>query len=158
MKTIKLYNGVEMPQMGYGVFQVSPEECERCVSDALEVGYRMIDTAQAYQNEEGVGRAWKKSGIRREDMFLVSKIWFTNYGYEQAKASIVVSSEDADNVDYYSDHFKGTLAAILGMTGAWAQMPQPRSTRPISIISAMGVIGCITSHSNTPAPDRNIVL
>ena len=88
MQTIKLNNGVEMPQMGYGVFQVSPEECERCVSDALEVGYRMIDTAQAYQNEEGVGRAWKKSGIRREDMFLVSKIWFTNYGYEQAKASI----------------------------------------------------------------------
>ena len=88
MQTIKLNNGVEMPQMGYGVFQVSPEECERCVSDALEVGYRMIDTAQAYQNEEGVGNAWKKSGIRREDLFLVSKIWFTNYGYEQAKASI----------------------------------------------------------------------
>ena len=77
MQTIKLNNGVEMPQMGYGVFQVSPEECERCVSDALEVGYRMIDTAQAYQNEEGVGNAWKKSGIRREDLFLVSKIWFT---------------------------------------------------------------------------------
>ena len=88
MQTIKLNNGVEMPQMGYGVFQVSPEECERCVSNALEVGYRMIDTAQAYQNEEGVGNAWKKSGIRREDLFLVSKIWFTNYGYEQAKASI----------------------------------------------------------------------
>ena len=88
MQTVKLNNGVEMPQMGYGVFQVSPEECERCVSDALEVGYRMIDTAQAYQNEEGVGRAWKKSGVRREDLFLVSKIWFTNYGYERAKASI----------------------------------------------------------------------
>lgn len=57
MQTVKLNNGVEMPQMGYGVFQVSPDECERCVSDALEVGYRMIDTAQAYQNEEGVGRA-----------------------------------------------------------------------------------------------------
>ena len=69
MQTIKLNNGVEMPQMGYGVFQVSPEECERCVSDALEVGYRMIDTAQAYQNEEGVGNAWKKSGIRREDFY-----------------------------------------------------------------------------------------
>lgn len=88
MKTIKLSNGVQMPQMGYGVYQVSPEECERCVSDALSVGYRMVDTAQAYQNEEGVGNAWKKSGIRREDLFLVSKIWFTNYGYEQAKASI----------------------------------------------------------------------
>ena len=87
-KFIKFWNGVEMPILGYGVFQVSPEECERCVADALEVGYRMIDTAQAYQNEEGVGNAIKKSGIPREDIFLVSKIWMTNYGYEAAKASI----------------------------------------------------------------------
>ena len=87
-KFIKLSNGVEMPILGYGVFQVSPEECERCVSDALSVGYRMIDTAQAYQNEEGVGNAIRKSGIPREDIFLVSKIWMTNYGYEAAKASI----------------------------------------------------------------------
>ena len=77
-----------MPILGYGVFQVSPEECERCVSDALSVGYRMIDTAQAYANEEGVGAAIKKSGIPREDIFLVSKIWMTNYGYETAKESI----------------------------------------------------------------------
>lgn len=88
MQTIKLNNGVEMPQMGYGVFQVSPEECERCVGDALSVGYRMVDTAQIYANEEGVGNAWKKSGIVRDELFLVSKIWFTNYGYEAAKASI----------------------------------------------------------------------
>ena len=87
-KYIKLSNGVEMPILGYGVFQVSPEECERCVSDALSVGYRMIDTAQAYANEEGVGAAIKKSGIPREDIFLVSKIWMTNYGYETAKESI----------------------------------------------------------------------
>ena len=88
MNTIRLYNGVQMPQIGYGVYQVTPEECERCVSDALEVGYRMIDTAQAYANEEGVGRAWKKSDIRREDLFLVTKVWISNYGYEKAKASI----------------------------------------------------------------------
>ena len=87
-KFIKLSNGVEMPILGYGVFQVSPEECERCVADALSVGYRMIDTAQAYANEEGVGNAIKKSGIPREEIFLVSKIWMTNYGYEAAKASI----------------------------------------------------------------------
>ncbi|MBR5907377.1 MAG: aldo/keto reductase [Bacteroidales bacterium] len=85
---IKLSNGIQMPVIGYGVFQVSPLECERCVSDALSVGYRMIDTAQAYQNEEGVGNAIKKSGIAREDIFLVSKIWMTNYGYETAKESI----------------------------------------------------------------------
>lgn len=88
MQTVKLNNGVEMPQIGYGVYQVMPEECERCVSDALSVGYRMIDTAQAYHNEEAVGRAVKKSGLQREDVFLVSKIWISNYGYDRAKASI----------------------------------------------------------------------
>lgn len=88
MKNIVLNNGVEMPQVGYGVYQVSPAECERCVSDALKVGYRMIDTAQAYHNEDGVGAAVKKSGIPRGDLFLVSKIWISNYGYEKAKASI----------------------------------------------------------------------
>lgn len=88
MRNIVLNNGVEMPQVGYGVYQVSPEECERCVSDALKVGYRMIDTAQAYHNEDGVGAAVKKSGIPRGDLFLVSKIWISNYGYEKAKESI----------------------------------------------------------------------
>jgi oxidoreductase len=90
-KTIKLNNGVEMPLVGYGVFQVSPEECERCVSDALSVGYRSIDTAQAYFNEEGVGNAWRKSGLKREELFLTTKIWVSNYGYEMAKASIDTS-------------------------------------------------------------------
>ncbi len=88
MKTIKLNNGIDMPQIGYGVYQVSPDECERCVSDALKTGYRMIDTAQAYHNEEGVGRAVKNSGINRSDIFIVSKVWISNYGYEKAKASI----------------------------------------------------------------------
>lgn len=88
MKTVTLNNGVVMPQIGYGVYQVSPAECERCVSDALSVGYRMIDTAQAYHNEEGVGAAVKKSGIAREELFLVSKVWISNYGFDKAKASI----------------------------------------------------------------------
>ena len=88
MEYIKLYNGVEMPTLGYGVFLVSPDECERCVSDALSVGYRLIDTAQAYQNEEGVGNAWRKSGIKREDLFLVTKVWISNNGEEKAAKSI----------------------------------------------------------------------
>lgn len=88
MNTVTLNNGVIMPQIGYGVYQVSPAECERCVSDALRVGYRMIDTAQAYHNEEGVGAAVKNSGIARAELFLVSKIWISNYGYEKAKRSI----------------------------------------------------------------------
>lgn len=88
MKTVELRNGVVMPQIGYGVYQVDPSECEKCVSEALKVGYRMVDTAQAYHNEEGVGAAVAKSGIPREELFLVTKIWISNYGYEKAKASI----------------------------------------------------------------------
>ncbi|MBQ6666584.1 MAG: aldo/keto reductase [Bacteroidales bacterium] len=88
MQYIKLSNGVKMPQMGYGVYQVTPGEAERCVSDALSVGYRMVDTAQAYANEEGVGSAVKKSGIARDEVFIVSKIWISNYGYGKARASI----------------------------------------------------------------------
>ena len=88
VETFRLYNGVEMPLLGYGVFQVSPEECERCVSDALSVGYRLIDTAQAYFNEEGVGNAWRKSGLKREDLFLVTKVWISNNGEEKAAKSI----------------------------------------------------------------------
>jgi len=88
MQNIKLYNGVEMPILGYGVFQVPPQEAERCVSDALSVGYRLIDTAQAYFNEEGVGEAIAKSGIRREDIFLVTKVWISNNGEEHAARSI----------------------------------------------------------------------
>ena len=88
MEYIKLSNGVEMPTLGYGVFLVSPDECERCVSDALSVGYRLIDTAQAYANEEGVGNAWRKSAIKREDLFIVTKVWISNAGEEKAAKSI----------------------------------------------------------------------
>ncbi|GKG75373.1 aldo/keto reductase [Parabacteroides sp. AM58-2XD] len=88
METVKLNNGVEMPILGYGVYQVTPEECERCVLDALSVGYRSIDTAQAYFNEEGVGNALVKSGIPRSEVFITTKVWISNGGYEKAKASI----------------------------------------------------------------------
>ncbi len=91
MEYIKLSNGVEMPTLGYGVFLVSPDECERCVSDAMSVGYRLVDTAQAYANEEGVGNAWRKSGLRREELFLVTKVWISNAGEERAARSIVES-------------------------------------------------------------------
>lgn len=88
METVKLNNGVEMPILGYGVYQVTPEECERCVTDALSVGYRSIDTAQAYFNEQNVGDAIRKSGIAREEIFLTTKVWITNAGEEQAARSI----------------------------------------------------------------------
>ena len=88
METIKLYNGVEMPLLGYGVFRVDPKECERCVLDALSVGYRLIDTAQAYGNEEGVGSAIAKSGVDRKDLFITTKVWISNSGEEKAAKSI----------------------------------------------------------------------
>ena len=88
METVKLNNGVEMPVLGYGVYQVTPEECERCVKDAIDTGYRLIDTAQAYFNEQEVGNAIKQSGVKREDLFLVTKVWISNAGEEKAAASI----------------------------------------------------------------------
>ena len=88
MDFITLNNGVKMPVLGYGVFQVPPQEAERCVADALSVGYRLIDTAQAYANEEGVGAAIAKSRIPRGEIFLVTKVWVSNSGEEKAAASI----------------------------------------------------------------------
>ena len=88
METIKLTNGIEMPLLGYGVFQVPPAEAERCVCDALQEGYRLIDTAQAYFNEEGVGSAIHKSQLSRHDLFLVTKVWISNAGEQKAAASI----------------------------------------------------------------------
>lgn len=88
MEYVTLSNGVKMPILGYGVYQVTKDECERCVLDALEVGYRSIDTAQSYFNEEEVGSAMKKSGISREEIFLTSKVWVEHYGYEETKKSV----------------------------------------------------------------------
>ncbi len=88
MEYAPLSNGVKMPMLGYGVYQVTEEECERCVLDALAVGYRAIDTAQSYFNEEEVGNALQKSGIPREEIFLTSKVWIEHYGYENCKKSV----------------------------------------------------------------------
>ena len=88
METIILSNGVKMPLLGYGVYLVSPEECERCVLDAISTGYRLIDTAQAYYNEEGVGEAITKCGVPRSDLFIVTKVWITNTGEDNAARSI----------------------------------------------------------------------
>lgn len=88
MEYVILNNGIQMPKLGYGVYQVTSEECERCVADAISVGYRSIDTAQSYGNEEAVGNAVKKCNVPREELFLTTKVWISNNGYEKAKASI----------------------------------------------------------------------
>lgn len=93
MLYVTLSNGVRMPQLGYGVYQVSREDCEGCVLDALSVGYRHIDTAQSYFNEAEVGAAVAASGIPREELFLTTKVWIEHYGYEATKRSIAASLE-----------------------------------------------------------------
>ena len=88
MKKVKLNNGIEMPVLGYGVYLVGPEECERCVSEAIRTGYRLIDTAQAYYNEEGVGAAISRCGVPRSELFITTKVWISNAGEEKAARSI----------------------------------------------------------------------
>ena len=91
MEFVTLPNGVEMPILGYGVYQIPQDICERCVLDALQAGYRALDTAQSYFNEEQVGNAIEKSGIPRKEIFLTTKVWIEHYGYEQAKGSVLES-------------------------------------------------------------------
>jgi diketogulonate reductase-like aldo/keto reductase len=119
MQTIKLTNGVEMPLLGYGVFLVPPQEAEQCVTDALEVGYRLIDTAQAYYNEEGVGAAITKSNVKREDIFLVTKVWISNAGEEKAARSIDESLRklQTDYIDLLLIH-----QAYGDVFGSWRAM------------------------------------
>ncbi|MCD8154546.1 MAG: aldo/keto reductase [Clostridiales bacterium] len=119
MNYVTLNNGVKMPQLGYGVYQTPPEETERCVLDAISVGYRSIDTAQAYYNEEGVGAAIQECGLPREELFITTKIWISNAGYEKAKASITDSLKKlkTDYIDLllihqpFSDYY-GTYRAM----------------------------------------------
>lgn len=106
MEYVTLNNSVKMPKLGYGVYQTSPEETERCVREAIEIGYRSIDTAQAYGNEEGVGNALIKCGLSREELFITTKIWISNAGFEKAKASIEESLQklQTDYIDLLLIH------------------------------------------------------
>lgn len=119
MKTLTLNNGVKMPILGYGVYLVTPEQCEQCVLDAIDSGYRSIDTAQGYYNEEGVGRAIKKCGVPRSELFITTKIWISNAGEKKAAESIDESLRklQSDYIDLmlihqpYSDYY-GTYRAM----------------------------------------------
>lgn len=119
MEYTTLNNGVKMPMLGYGVYQTPPEDTERCVLDAISIGYRSIDTAQAYGNEEGVGNAIEKCGLPREELFITTKVWISNAGYEKAKASIEESLKKlkTDYVDLLLIHqpfgdYYGTYRAM----------------------------------------------
>ncbi|MGN0279545.1 MAG: aldo/keto reductase [Lachnospiraceae bacterium] len=119
MEYVTLNNGIKMPKLGYGVFQTPAEDTKRCVLEAIEVGYRSIDTAQAYGNEEGVGEAIKECGLPREEFFITTKVWISNAGYEKAKASIEASLKvlQTDYIDLLLIHqpfgdYYGTYRAM----------------------------------------------
>lgn len=121
MEYVTLNNGVKMPQEGYGVFQIAPENCEECVTDALSLGYRLIDTASSYRNEEGVGSAIKKSGIPREEVFITTKLWVQDTSYENAKKAAEVSMKrmGLDYLDLYLIH-----QPFGDYYGAWRAMEE----------------------------------
>ena len=125
MQTVKLNNGIEMPIIGFGVYQVSNDETETAVSNAISVGYRMFDTAQAYHNEVGVGNAIKKSGIDRKEFFIVTKLWISNYGEEKAYKSILSSLEklQTDYIDLLLLHqpFNDYYGAYRAMEKAYKE-------------------------------------
>ena len=155
METIKLSNGVDMPILGYGVYQVSPSECERCVSDAISVGYRLIDTAQAYFNEEGVGNAIKKCGVPRNELFIVTKVWISNAGYERAKASIEESLRklQTDYIDLLLIHqpfgdYYGTDRAM--------RKPTVRASCAPSVYRTFILTGLLTLLSSAKSPRWSI--
>ena len=106
MEFVTLNNGIKMPKLGYGVYQTDPADTERAVSDALEVGYRLIDTAAIYGNEEGVGAAIRQSGIAREDLFITTKLWVQDHGYDNTLRAFDASMKrlGLDYLDLYLIH------------------------------------------------------
>lgn len=132
MKSVKLNNGVEMPILGFGVYQIQdPKQCEQAVLDALAIGYRLIDTASIYGNEEPVGRALRKSGVPREEIFLTTKVWISDYGYEKTLKSFDESLKrlDVDYLDLYLLH-----QPYNDIYGSWRAMEELYKTGKIRAI------------------------
>jgi len=134
MYNVKLNNGVEMPILGFGVFQVKDlNECERSVVDAIETGYRLIDTAQSYENEEAVGKAIKQSGIAREELFITTKLWIQSNGYEGTKKAFESSLKrlQVDYLDLYLIH-----QPFGDVYGEWKAMQE---LYKLGLVRAIGV-------------------
>lgn len=134
MEKVKLNNGVEMPVLGFGVFQVpDPVECERAVMDAIQTGYRLIDTAASYGNEASVGKAIKSSGVPREEFFITTKVWIQSYGYEGTKQSFERSLKrlGVDYLDLYLVH--QPLGDVYGTWQAMQELYKEGKIRAIGV-------------------------
>ena len=139
MKTVKLNNGIEMPQLGFGVFQVTDlEQCEQAVVDAINSGYRLIDTAAAYQNEAAVERAIKRSGVYRKDLFITSKLWVSDANYERAQKGIdqSLSNLGLDYLDLYLLH-----QPYGDVVGAWRALEEAYKAGKIRAIGVSNFYG-----------------
>ena len=151
MQYVTLSNGIRMPMLGYGVYQVSNEECERCVLDAIDVGYRSVDTAQAYHNEEAVGKAIEKCGVPRSELFLTTKVWISNAGYEKAKASIDMSLQNlrTDYIDLLLIHqpFGDYYGTWRAMEEAYRQVSCAQSAFPIFIPTASSICAGLSTSN-----------
>ena len=157
MEFVTLNNGVKMPLVGFGVFQIEDAaQCEQCVLDALDVGYRLIDTAQAYYNEEAVGRALQKTSVPREEIFLTTKVWVTEFGYEKAKASVLESMRklQVDYLDLVLIH--QCLSDYYGAYHALEDLYAEGKIRAIGIsnFSAERMAGIATFNKVVPAVDQ----
>lgn len=157
MEYVELNNGVKMPIVGYGVFEINDlKECEKCVLDALEVGYRLIDTAQAYYNEVAVGNALEKTNVEREDIFLTTKVWVTEFGYEKTKASIEESLKKlkTDYIDLVLLH--QCLSDYYGAYRALEELYEEKKIRAIGIsnFSAERMADISTFNKVVPAVNQ----
>ncbi|MFA6335850.1 MAG: aldo/keto reductase [Bacteroidales bacterium] len=157
MQTVKLNNGVEMPILGFGVYQVLDyDECKKSVLMALEAGYRSIDTASAYQNEKAVGDAIKESGIKREDIFVTTKLWITDIGYERTKKALEVSLDklQLDYLDLYLIH-----QPFGDIYGSWRAMEELNESGKIRAIGVSNfypdrVMDLIVNNKIVPAVNQ----
>jgi len=134
MKKVKLNNGIEMPMVGFGVYQIEdPASCEKCVSDAIDIGYRLIDTAAIYKNEEPVGRAVKSSGVPREEFFITTKVWIQDAGYESTKRAFETSLKklQLDYLDLYLIH--RPLGDVYGSWRAMEELYKEGKIRAIGV-------------------------
>jgi len=155
--TVLLNNGVEMPILGFGVFQIADaEECERCVSDAIHAGYRLIDTAAGYGNEEAVGRAVNKSGVAREDMFITTKLWISDAGYERTRKAFERSMQrlNLEYLDLYLIH--QPYGDVYGAWRAMEELYREGRIRAIGISNFYPdrVMDMIVHHEVTPAVNQ----